>query len=141
MNWGSWQEPIKSMFETASEALTGGKATESMEMNTPTLHNAEVTGNVKSSVFTLTSTPTIELDPANGVTQLLHLTQNTAVSLASTFEVGQTVELVITNLSHSVTWPSSVTWVNGSVPSFPFTGTKYVAFKKISDSVTLGFEI
>jgi len=68
-------------------------------------------GELKESVYTLGTSGSIALDPANGSIQSSVLTG--APTFTDSLEAGQTIVLMLENgASYSVTWPT-ITWVTG----------------------------
>ena len=67
---------------------------------------------VKETVFTLGTTGSIALDPANGSIQSSVLTGNP--TFTDSLEAGQTIVLMLENgASYTVTWPT-ITWVTSA---------------------------
>lgn len=96
-------------------------------------HQVEVSGDakivgqtnlkeIKETVFTLATSGSIALDPANGSIQISVLTGNP--TFTDSMETGQSIVLMLENgSSYTVTWPS-ITWVSSSGNSAPVLTAK-----------------
>jgi hypothetical protein len=67
------------------------------------------------SVFTASDATSLDINPSNGTIQLWTLTATRTLT-ASTFANGQSVTMMVTAGSFTITWPTT-TWVGGSAPT------------------------
>lgn len=91
-------------------------------------------GELKETVFTLGTSGTVALDPANGSIQVSVLTGN--VTFTDSLEAGQSVVLHLEGgASNTVTWPT-ITWVTGSGNAAPtLTAKDTLVLWKISSTL------
>lgn len=91
-------------------------------------------GELKEGVFTLGTSGTVALDPANGSLQVSVLTGN--VTFTDSLEAGQSVVLHLEGgASNTVTWPT-ITWVTGSGNAAPtLTAKDTLVLWKISSTL------
>jgi len=91
-------------------------------------------GELKETVYTLGTTGTIALDPANGSIQSSVLTG--APSFTDSLEAGQTIVLMLEGgTTYAVTWPT-ITWVTSSGNSAPtLTAKDTLVFWKVSTTL------
>ena len=89
---------------------------------------------VKETVFTLGTTGSIALDPANGSIQSSVLTGNP--TFTDSLEAGQTIVLMLENgASYTVTWPT-ITWVTSAGNAAPtLTAKDTLVLWKISTTL------
>lgn len=91
-------------------------------------------GELKETVFTLGTSGTVALDPANGSIQVSVLTGN--VTFTDSLEAGQSVVLHLEGgAANTVTWPT-ITWVTGSGNAAPtLTAKDTLVFWKIGSTL------
>ena len=89
---------------------------------------------LKETVFTLGTTGTIALDPANGSIQSSTLTGDP--TFTDSLEAGQTIALMLNGgASYTVTWPT-VTWVTSAGDTAPtLTANDTLVFWKVSTTL------
>ena len=91
-------------------------------------------GEITESVFTLGTTGSIAIDPANGSIQVTTLTGNP--TFTDSLDAGQTVVLMINGgSSYTVTFPT-ITWVTSAGNAAPtLTANDVVVFWKVSTTL------
>tara|TARA_Y100000015_G_scaffold21164_1_gene20568 strand:- start:2406 stop:2936 length:531 start_codon:yes stop_codon:yes gene_type:complete len=91
-------------------------------------------GEIKETVFTLGTTGSIALDPANGSVQVSVLTGNP--TFTDSLESGQSIVLHLeAGASNTVTWPT-ITWTTASGNAAPtLTAKDVLVFWKISSTL------
>jgi len=107
----------------------------SVTCNSTVAANGEVTfTEIKETVYTLGTTGSIALDPANGSIQTSVLTGNP--TFTDSLVAGQTVVLMLENgASYTVTWPT-MTWATGSGNVAPtLTAKDTLVFWKVSTTL------
>ena len=92
-------------------------------------------GEIKEGVYTLATTGTIALDPANGSVQVSVLTGNP--SFTDSLESGQSIVLHLeAGASNTVTWPTGTIWTTSSGNAAPTLTAKDVfVFWKVSSAL------
>ena len=101
--------------------------TATQTMSSKTLADVLLTGAIGEEVFTLPSSTTPELDPADGTVQKWTLTG--ASTPTEVFADGESITLMIDDgTAYAITWPT-MTWVNnaGVAPTLATTGFTTVA--------------
>ena len=84
----------------------------------------------KDTVFTITDSASVDIDPDNGGIQVWTLGASRTPT-ANNFDAGAKVMLMIADgSSYSITWPS-VNWVGGVAPTLPTTGYGIVELWKV----------
>ena len=83
----------------------------------------------KETVYALSGTA---IDPANGTIQTKTLGANTTFTEA--LQSGQSVTLMITAGSYTVTWPT-MSWVGGSAPTLATTGANVIVLWKVATTL------
>ena len=84
----------------------------------------------KDTVFTITDSASVDIDPDNGGIQVWTLGANRTPT-ANNFDAGAKVMLMIADgSSYSITWPS-VNWVGGVAPTLPTTGYGIIELWKV----------
>lgn len=91
-------------------------------------------GEITESVYTLGTTGSIAIDPANGSIQVTTLTGNP--TFTDSLDAGQTVVLMINGgSSYTVTFPT-ITWVTSAGDAAPtLTANDVVVFWKVSTTL------
>jgi hypothetical protein len=89
----------------------------------PSLTTPTLTG-FTETVFAITDGASVDINPANGTIQTWTLGANRTPTAAS-FANGQSVTLMITAGSFTVTWTTiAVTWVGGTAPTLATSTNK-----------------
>jgi hypothetical protein len=101
----------------------------------PTLTTPTLTG-FTETVFAITDSGSVDINPANGTIQTWTLGANRTPT-ATSFANGQSVTLMIADgTSYDVTWTTiNVNWVGGVVPLLPLSGYAVVVLWKVAGTV------
>jgi hypothetical protein len=84
----------------------------------------------KDTVYTITDSASVDIDPDNGGIQVWTLGANRSPT-ANNFDTGAKVMLMINDgSSYSITWPS-VNWVGGVAPTLPTSGYGIIELWKV----------
>jgi hypothetical protein len=92
------------------------------------LYGYTKTKSLTETVFAITDGGSVDIDPANGGIQTWTLGASRSPT-ATNFATGQSVMLMITASTYSITWPS-VTWLGGSAPSLSASGITVIELWK-----------
>lgn len=91
-------------------------------------------GGVTENVYIISDSSTVDINPKNGTLQVWAL--NASRTPTANISAGQSVTLMISSNSYSVTWTSiPVTWVGGSAPTFSYPGYNILELWKIGSVV------
>jgi hypothetical protein len=87
------------------------------------------------SVYSITDSASVDINPTNGTIQTWILTANRTPTAAS-FISGQSCSMMIRGAGFTVTWTSlPVVWVGGTAPSFPATGFGLIQLWKVNTTI------
>jgi hypothetical protein len=103
--------------------------------DTQTLTNKTFTGYTET-VYTISDSGSVDLNPANGTIQLWTLGDNRSPT-ASSFAAGQSVTLMIDDgTDYTITWPS-VTWKTngGNAPTLATSGFTVIVLWKVGTTI------
>lgn len=107
--------------------------------DTQTLSNKTLTG-TKETVYAITDGAAFEIDPANGGIQTITLGANRTPK-GTNFTAGQSVTLMVTAGSYTLTWTnttfgtSGVNWTGGFAPTLSSTGISVIELWKVGTQV------
>ena len=126
--WGVMTDEDKTKLDgvaagaTVGVAATGGTFTGSVVFEDA----------INETVFAITDAASVALDPDNGLVQTwtLGASRTATDSLTS----GQSLMLVLTAGSNSVTWPT-MQWIGGSAPTLSSSGATVIELWKISTTL------
>lgn len=118
-----------------SSGGTGGASLTAAQIvtynGTETLTNKTFTG-FTETVYAITDGPSVIINPANGTIQTWTLGANRSPS--ATISDGQSLTLMVTAGSYTVTWPS-VVWVGSVAPTLPTSGVGVVVLWKVGTTL------
>tara|TARA_R100000152_G_C6778631_1_gene209455 strand:- start:2814 stop:3476 length:663 start_codon:yes stop_codon:yes gene_type:complete len=126
--WGVMTDEDKTKLDgVAAGATVGVVATGGTFTGSVTFEDA-----INENVFAITDAASVALDPDNGLIQTwtLGASRNATDSLTS----GQSMMLVVTASSNSITWPT-IQWIGGSAPTLSSSGTTVIELWKISSTL------
>jgi hypothetical protein len=110
--------------------------TGSAVLNTsPALTTPTLTGYTET-VFTITDSASVDINPANGTIQLWTLGTNRTPT-ATSFAAGQSITLMIADgAAYQVTWTTmGVVWANTTIPTLPTTGYAVIVLWKVGTTL------
>ena len=126
--WGVMTDEDKTKLDgVATGATVGVEATGGTFTGSVVFEDA-----INENVFAITDAASVALDPDNGLIQTwtLGASRTATDSLTS----GQSMMLVVTASSNSITWPT-IQWIGGTAPTLSSSGTTVIELWKISSTL------
>lgn len=114
---------------TGYVTLTGAEV-----LTNKTLTDVNLNGSYTEDVYAITGTTPV-LNPANGTVQTWTLSANSTSTISASFVSGQSMTLMITKASYTLTLGGSIVWVGGTAPIYPTSGQGIVQLWKVSSTV------
>jgi len=126
--WGVMTDEDKTKLDgVAAGATVGVEATGGTFTGSVVFEDA-----INETVFAITDAASVALDPDNGLVQTWTLgTSRTATDSLTT---GQSMMLIVTAGSNSITWPT-MQWIGGSAPTLSSSSTTVIELWKVSSTL------
>jgi hypothetical protein len=132
----SWGTLLNSNWTSLDSILNGDGASINIDgitadgMTLTGVVSLGVAGKITETVYTLSTSGTINIDPANGTVQTIAMSGN--VTFTESLANGEFVTLQITSVgTDTVTWPS-MKWMFGSAPTLNATNANWVQLWQVA---------
>lgn len=122
-NWGGY---LNNNWDKVDDLLDGTTQVDGIDFTNAI---ANVATFVASEGTVSSSSNDLTLDQANGLTQYMTMTEN-VTTFTDNLAQGESILLVITASSYTISWPAGVKWMGGAAPTLDTTDENWVCLWK-----------